>query len=455
MDARKRIKTWTRKIIPKEIVFDYLRQEFSKEKYQHGFILDGYPKDMESLHFLLPVLESLHIKIRCIIYFSISKDLLIERLTGRLLCSSCELNYHVSFLPPQKENMCDKCGQELTSRSDDKPETIMSRQATFDATTGKVIDHFSHLKDTKFYTIDATKSIADVGYQIMDLIQLAGKTYPQMEKTSYLVSGGDALPSTIFHNHIDGENEKLVVEICHLVATECKDVHHKMYPIAHLTLGSQTKNLEFKAVYQKLPNFHPIYLADKKDEGFSTGPMGDELNYRQLKTTLEVCHRYPGRGVMTEIEQDLICGAVIDGKPTMELIDTRIKPIDWNHPAWEGTGNYWRDKMIDSVPNFELHHGFDVPFSVSSDLPLPIEKLMAELDTEESEFSFGGWFIFRKDDRWAYRSNEFSNKSLEECIFNLGRQVTVLQEFLQDNLPYADKISQRFSLESVHGMWKI
>jgi len=40
-------------IIPSELTFEYLRQEFAKEKYKNGFILDGYPKSLECFNFII------------------------------------------------------------------------------------------------------------------------------------------------------------------------------------------------------------------------------------------------------------------------------------------------------------------------------------------------------------------------------------------------------------------
>ena len=40
-------------IIPEDLTFNYLRHEFSKEKYNQGFVLDGYPKDKGCYEFII------------------------------------------------------------------------------------------------------------------------------------------------------------------------------------------------------------------------------------------------------------------------------------------------------------------------------------------------------------------------------------------------------------------
>ena len=54
------------------------------------------------------------------------KTLLEEWVVSRA-CVGCGATYHVVYSPTKVEGTCDKCGEELIVRDDDKPETVLSR----------------------------------------------------------------------------------------------------------------------------------------------------------------------------------------------------------------------------------------------------------------------------------------------------------------------------------------
>lgn len=409
-------------IIPKELTFNYLYDELGKEKYRNGVILDGYPKNLESLEFILRTLKKYNYKIINIIYIDIPRNVALERLCNRLNCSVCDLDYDNSL------SCCRRCGGLLKPRSDDSLDTINKRLDVFERDTLPVLDMFSKV----LTRIDGVQSIDDVTESIMELVK------PVAEK------------STVFHNHIDAENEDLLVELVNKIELSDLDFQNKIYRVKNLLLGPQYKNSEFKEVYQHLPNFHSI--EDSNNEAFSTGKMGNELNYDQVLRTLEVCFDNPGRGIMTEIEEDIYsvtfdqCGF---RKVTLDNGETPFQ-IDWDRlPGW-------KSRMIENVPKFELHHSVDIPKYFCKEMPIPMELLRDTLVSEG--FDIGGLFMFDKEDKWAYRMNQFSNESYEKCLNLLDNQFYALRKIV-DSLLETDEPYNIFytacSLEKVHAIWKV
>lgn len=166
------------KILPKELVFDFLEQEFKKDMYkQHGLILDGYPKDHESLDFLDRMLKQVGLSIHVVVYFELPRSEVERRLTSRLHCASCELqpgfikkedmDKHYSKLRDVGER-CDACGSILMPRHDDEPEIIANRLNVFEKNTLSVIETFR--KRNILRTIDARKNIEEVYQSILNAL---------------------------------------------------------------------------------------------------------------------------------------------------------------------------------------------------------------------------------------------------------------------------------------------
>jgi adenylate kinase len=102
-----------------------------------GFVLDGYPRNVDQAEYLDDATT-----IDVVAVLDVAREELVERLTGRRVCSDCGANYHVEFSPPEREGVCDECGGELIQREDDAEETVRARLDTFDEQTAPVIDYY-------------------------------------------------------------------------------------------------------------------------------------------------------------------------------------------------------------------------------------------------------------------------------------------------------------------------
>ena len=102
-----------------------------------GFVLDGYPRNVEQAEHLSEITD-----LDVVILLDVGREELIDRLTGRRVCSSCGMNYHVDFDPPEEPGVCDACGGELIQREDDTEDTVRERLRVYDENTQPVVDHY-------------------------------------------------------------------------------------------------------------------------------------------------------------------------------------------------------------------------------------------------------------------------------------------------------------------------
>lgn len=424
--------------IPKEITYGYVRDELAKPEYRNGFILDGDPRDQETYEFYMQTFKDLHLETLAAVHFTISKEETVKRLTGRLHCEGCQHDFHVTYLPPKKENVCDHCSSALQHRADDNEEVISKRLNVFDQNTAPVMESFR--KRGILVSIDAAKKPEEIFQNVIaSLAAIRGSYYLRQPK-------GEE-NSSVFHNHIDAKSHPILREIVQQIDGRNLRFQNKIYPISFLHIGPQYKNEEFSSVYSSLPNFHGITNAT--DEAFSTGKMGnDGFDYDQVRATLQVAYRHLNQGVMTELEEDIFAqeyDAKGEGKVVLNRGNTPYK-IDWDK---ELPG--FKEKLIPNLPRFELHHGFDIKKEEESPPILP--SALCAL-TAEAGFQNGGWFIFRKEGMWAYRSNEFSNESFEQAVEKLLGQAAKLRVLMAGILPQRQFVSS-CSLEKVHAMWMV
>lgn len=444
-------------IIPPEIAFPYITQELKKPIYKKGIIFDGYPKDIDSLNFIIKLLHDLGFIPFMAIHFNLSRKEVESRLTGRLHCETCKCDYHITKNPPEKENICDKCDGPLNPRFDDTLETIRRRLDTFERDTGPVLEEFKKMGIYK--ELNAEQSISDVGKDLCNLID--DKMIEERSKPYFLKYHQIVEDDQTYHGHIDAECQGLLDSIIRDIEEIDEKFQNKIYPLYGLSLGRQTKSKEFQHLYRCLPNFHNFeddissvkYASYQltKGEAFATSKMGSNgFNWKQIHATLMVCEKYPpNRGIMTELEEEIYTGHIKKG--TQKVVITKSKQyVDDREEHFKSMGEKWKAKLISGIPIFEGHHGFDIPKVENKNEPPILLEDIVKL-SEAIGFEVGGWFIFKKKDHWAYRSNEFTNEHIINAIETLEQQAKELNKLLY-KMGY--EVENGFSLEKVIAMWR-
>ncbi|ARU91099.1 adenylate kinase [Spiroplasma clarkii] len=140
-------------------------QEFLKTK-SDGLIFDGYPRTAEQASALDEMLEALQGSIDKVIYFEIDAAILMDRLTGRLICQTCKRSYHIKNRPPLVEGVCDYDHSRLIVRPDDAPDKVRTRLMVYQEQTAPLVDFY---KD-KLIKIDANNKTPVELYQ--DLVKV-------------------------------------------------------------------------------------------------------------------------------------------------------------------------------------------------------------------------------------------------------------------------------------------
>ncbi len=130
-------------LVPDEIVADMVKKRLACSDCLLGFILDGFPRNVNQAKLLEHAIHEIDSRLDAVIYFKVPDDLILQRLTARISCKNCGSIYSKLFSPPQQENICDKCGSELIQRPDDSPDTAKQRLKVFYENTKPLIDFYA------------------------------------------------------------------------------------------------------------------------------------------------------------------------------------------------------------------------------------------------------------------------------------------------------------------------
>lgn len=144
-------------LVSDDIMVNMIKDQLDNNKScKNGFVLDGFPRTVPQAQKLDGMLHSRGEKLDSVVQLLIDDQLLISRITGRLIHAPSGRTYHKTFSPPKKPGVDDVTGEPLTQRSDDNVETLTKRLASFHAQTGPVVDYYK-VKGL-WHGIDASQS---------------------------------------------------------------------------------------------------------------------------------------------------------------------------------------------------------------------------------------------------------------------------------------------------------
>lgn len=129
-------------LVPDELVTKMLKARFDGPDVKNGFILDGYPRTIKQAESLDAILKERSLSIDKAIYLDTSDKVVIQRLSGRLVCRECGANFHITNMPPKIGRICDNCSGELITRVDDKEETIKNRLEVYKKESQPLISYY-------------------------------------------------------------------------------------------------------------------------------------------------------------------------------------------------------------------------------------------------------------------------------------------------------------------------
>ena len=154
-------------LAPDNLMNKIIKEKLSSGESQHGYILDGYPRNITQAKFLSQVNKLTHM-----IKVNITDDEAIRRNLGRRTCDKCQTVYHLKYNPPKRPDICDKCGGKLIIREDESEKVLQIRLSNYHRFTEPMLEYFK--KQGILIDIDGAQSIEKVHQDILKALKIGG-----------------------------------------------------------------------------------------------------------------------------------------------------------------------------------------------------------------------------------------------------------------------------------------
>ena len=157
-------------LVGDDIVLDLLKNRIMESDCNNGYILDGFPRNVNQAIAYDKILEELNKDIGIVIVLDIDKEIAKSRISGRISCPNCGKIYNLNNkdMLPKVDGMCDICNTELKRRVDDNPDTYDERYNIYLEKTAPLIDYY---KDRGIvYTVSASGTVDETHRQVKEVL---------------------------------------------------------------------------------------------------------------------------------------------------------------------------------------------------------------------------------------------------------------------------------------------
>ena len=151
-------------LVPDELVLSLVAERTAQADCENGFILDGVPRTLAQAQ----ALDSKHVRIDHVVSIEIDDSVIVGRMSGRRVCPKCGASYHISVNPPKQEGICDLCGEPVSIRKDDAPETVLHRLEVYHQSTEVLKDYYA--RQGKLRLVHGDQSIESAFHEILAAI---------------------------------------------------------------------------------------------------------------------------------------------------------------------------------------------------------------------------------------------------------------------------------------------
>ena len=142
-------------LVPDDVVIGIIRDRLKENDCKNGFILDGFPRTVPQAQ----ALDDMGIEIDKVIDIQVPDEKIVQRLSGRRVCSGCGASYHLLYKKPEKDGVCNLCGAQLVQRTDDREETVLERLKVYHEQTEPLVDYYR--KKNKLVVVEGQEEVND------------------------------------------------------------------------------------------------------------------------------------------------------------------------------------------------------------------------------------------------------------------------------------------------------
>ena len=152
------------KLVADELIATMIKDVVAETTGDVTMLLDGFPRNLAQAK----ILAEMGAPVQSAVLIDVPDEIIQDRIAGRRTCPKCKAGYHVKNLPPKVEGICDVCGEKLTIRKDDNPDTVKDRLVVYHQQTEPLIEFYKGKNILK--TVDGMTGVESVAANFLKVM---------------------------------------------------------------------------------------------------------------------------------------------------------------------------------------------------------------------------------------------------------------------------------------------
>ena len=152
------------KLVADELMATMIKDVVAETTGDVTMLLDGFPRNLAQAK----ILDEMGAPVKSAVLIDVPDEIIQDRIAGRRTCPKCKAGYHVKNLPPKVEGICDVCGEKLTIRKDDNPDTVKDRLVVYHQQTEPLIAFYKEKGLLK--TVDGMTGVDNVAANFLKVM---------------------------------------------------------------------------------------------------------------------------------------------------------------------------------------------------------------------------------------------------------------------------------------------
>ncbi len=159
-------------LVSDSIIIKLVKERIAQDDCERGFLLDGFPRTLAQAE----ALRDEQVKIDFVVEVDVDDEVIIKRMTGRLMHPASGRTYHTDHHPPKTPGIDDVTGEPLVQRDDDKEETVRKRLHVYHDQTRPLVQYYQEwsAKENglapKYQRISGVGAVGEVKQRLHDIL---------------------------------------------------------------------------------------------------------------------------------------------------------------------------------------------------------------------------------------------------------------------------------------------